>query len=333
MPSTLTRASGPTRRALLGRALGLAALAAWPSAAKAAGERRARLRVVTTTAHVADLVRGVAGDRLEVANLLGEGIDPHTYKLTRSDTGRLLGADAAFFNGLLLEGKMADVFSRMAAAGKPVLAVAEAIPADRLLVKEGGVPDPHAWMDPTIWALALDAVRDALIDLDPSGAEIYRAGADACRARLMELDAYARKALTSVPRERRVLVTAHDAFSYLGRAYDVEVVGIQGVSTESEAGLRRIEELVALLVDRRIPAVFVETSVSDRNVRALIDGAAARGHRVVSGGSLFSDAMGAPGTYEGTYLGMMDHNVTAISRALGGDAPASGWQGRLAAAL
>lgn len=324
------------RRLLLGLAAGTALLsvpllATAPLPARAATDRKGA-SVVTTTAHVADLVRAVAGDRLRVDSLLGEGIDPHSYKLTRTDTGRLLAADAVLFNGLLLEGKMADTFARMASAGKPVLAVAEAIPVDRLLTEEGGAPDPHVWMDPALWTLALDAVRDALIDFDPAGADAYRANADTYRASLTELDAYARKALTSVPKERRVLVTAHDAFSYLGRAYDMEVVGIQGISTESEAGLRRIEELVAMLVDRTVPAVFVETSVTDRNVRALIDGAAARGHKVVIGGSLFSDAMGAPGTYEGTYLGMMDHNVTVISQALGGDAPAGGWRGRLAAA-
>ncbi len=326
MPTTMLN----RRHLLVLAATGAAALSPRVSMA-ADGKDRKGARVVATTAHVADLVRAVAGERLAVENLLGEGIDPHTYNLTRTDTGKLLAADAVFFNGLLLEGRMTETFQRLAAAGKPVLAVAEALPADRLLSEAEGSPDPHVWMDPTLWAAALDAVRDALIAFDPAGAEGYRASADAYRTRLGELDAYARKALSSVPAERRVLVTAHDAFSYLGRAYAVEVVGIQGISTESEAGLRRIEELVAMLVDRKVPAVFVETSVTDRNVRALIDGAAARGHRVVIGGSLYSDAMGAPGSYEGTYLGMMDHNVTVISQALGGDAPAGGWQGRLKA--
>lgn len=320
--------ASPTRRTVLAAAAAVVTLAA---SRVVAADRRGAV-IVTTTAHVADLARAVAGDRLKVANLLGEGIDPHTYKLTRTDTSRLLAADAILFSGLLLEGKMTEMFDRLRAAGKPVLAATDGIPADRLLRAEHGAPDPHVWMDPSLWAFALDAVRDALIAFDPAGAETYRANAAAHAREMAALDAYARTALASVPPERRVLVTAHDAFGYLGRAYGLTVVGIQGISTESEAGLRRIEELVALLVERKVPAVFVETSVTDRNVRALIDGAAARGHRVVVGGSLFSDAMGASGSYEGTYLGMLDHNVTVIARALGGDVPARGRLGRLAAA-
>ncbi len=308
-----------------------AALAAPTAAGEAGG---GRLAVVASTGMVADLVRAVAGDRVEVSALMGEGVDPHLYKPTRSDTARLLRADAVFINGLLLEGKMGDAFARLKEAGKPVVAVAEALPAERLVSPPGfdGAHDPHAWMDAALWADTLPAVRDALGRLDPAGAATYARNAEDYGARLRALDAYARRVLGSIPANARVLVTAHDAFNYLGRAYGIEVRGIQGISTESEAGLKAIEELVALLVERRIPAVFPETSVSDRNVLALIEGAAARGHRVALGGALFSDAMGAPGSYEGTYIGMIDHNVTGIARALGGEAPASGFQGKLALA-
>ncbi|QQP89244.1 zinc ABC transporter substrate-binding protein [Skermanella sp. TT6] len=301
-----------------------------PGAARAAGQPFA---AVATTSQVADLVREVAGGRAEVSSLMGEGVDPHTYKLTRTDVARIAGADIVFYSGLHLEGKIIDALTRVAGSGKPVHAVAEAVPADRLLTPEGfdGNPDPHVWMDAALWTHALDAVRDALAAFDPEGADVYRANAADLSRRFERLDAYAESALGSIPEQARVLVTAHDAFNYLGRAYGLEVRGIQGISTESEAGLREIEDLVDLLVARRIAAVFVETSVSERNIRALIDGAAARGHRVVIGGALYSDAMGAPGTYEGTYVGMIDHNVTTIARALGGTPPAGGFEGRLAA--
>lgn len=290
-----------------------------------------RLNVVASTGMVADLVRAVAGDRAEVSALMGEGVDPHLYKPTRSDTARLLRADAVFVNGLLLEGKMTDAFARLRDSGKTVVAVGETLPEDRLLSPPDfqGAHDPHVWMDAALWARTLPAVRNAMARLDPEGADTYARNAEAYGKQLQDLDAYARRVLGSIPANARVLVTAHDAFNYLGRAYGIEVRGIQGISTESEAGLKAIEGLVSLLADRRVPAVFPETSVSDRNVHALVEGAAAQGHTVTLGGALFSDAMGAPGTYEGTYIGMIDHNVTTIARALGGQAPASGFQGKL----
>lgn len=289
-------------------------------------------RVVVTTGMIADLVREVAGDRAEVAALMGPGVDPHLYKATRSDITALLGADLVFYNGLLLEGKMTDALMRVATSGKPVHAVTELIDERELLepAEFQGHYDPHVWMDPVAWARATDVVRDRLIAADPAGRALYEANAAAYRAKLAALDEYARRVLSTVPESARVLVTAHDAFNYFGRRYGFEVRGIQGLSTESEAGVSDIEALVALLVERRIPAVFVETTVADRNIRALISGAAARGHAVAIGGSLFSDAMGPSGAYEGTYIGMIDHNVTTIARALGGRAPERGMEGRLA---
>jgi manganese/zinc/iron transport system substrate-binding protein len=198
------------------------------------------------------------------------------------------------------------------------------------MAKEGSNHhDPHVWMDVTGWMSAVQTVAEALSRFDAPNAATYRANAERYSAQLRELDAYARRVLASIPKEQRVLVTAHDAFHYLGRAYGIEVRGIQGLSTESEAGVKDIEDLVNFLAERRIPAVFVETSVADKNVRALVEGTRARGHAVRIGGSLFSDAMGATGTYEGTYIGMIDHNVTTIARALGGDAPEGGMNGKL----
>lgn len=291
------------------------------------------LRVVATTGMIADIVRHVAGDRAEVTGLMGPGVDPHLYKATRTDTAALMRADLVFYNGLMLEGKMTDALIRAATAGRKVYAVTELLDESDLLEPEEfeGQYDPHVWMDPPAWSRAIGVVRDKLAEADPAGADHYRSNAERYAETLRELDEYAQRVLAGVPEERRVLVTAHDAFNYFGRRYGFEVVGIQGISTESEAGVRDIERIVALIVARRIPAVFVESTVSDRNVRALIDGARARGWTVAIGGRLFSDAMGAPGTYEGTYLGMIDHNVTTIARALGGDAPERGMSGRLAA--
>ncbi|WP_245838341.1 metal ABC transporter solute-binding protein, Zn/Mn family [Niveispirillum lacus] len=288
--------------------------------------------LLATTSQVAELLRAVAGDTASISSLMGEGIDPHSYKLTRSDTVALMKADAVFHSGLYLEGKMADMLDKLS-AGKPVYAAASVLPSDKLIHPDGADahPDPHVWMDPSLWQLALLGVRDKLSGLYPANATLYAANTAKAAGLYEALHGYAGKVLASVPDPRRVLVTAHDAFSYLGRAYGLEVVGIQGISTESEAGLQRIESMVSLLVDRKIPAVFVETSVSDRNIQALIQGAAAKGHTVAIGGSLYSDAMGAPGTYEGTYVGMIDHNVTTIAQALGGTVPTRGFQGRLAA--
>ena len=271
------------------------------------------------------------GERAEVTALMGEGVDPHLYRQTRADVARLRNADLVLWNGLYLEAGLQDFLLDLAQR-QPVLALAEQLPADRLLADPAypDKKDPHVWMDVGLWALLLDPLAAALTDADPAGADLYAANAAAYRDRLLALDAYVRDSIASIPDNARVLVTAHDAFNYFGRAYAIEVTGIQGLSTESEAGLARIGELVDLLVEREVRAVFVESSVADRNIRALVEGAAAKGHAVAIGGELFSDAMGAPGTYEGTYLGMLDHNATVITRALGGTAPESGLNGRLA---
>ncbi len=301
-------------------------------AANNTAERAEPYTIVSTVAMVSDVVRNVAGERAEVIGLMGAGVDPHLYKPTRSDVQRLLNADVIFYNGLLLEGKMTDSLIRAATAGKPVHAVTELLDEQFLLTPEefDGLFDPHVWMDPDAWARTIDVVRDKLIEFDPAGEDTYRANAETYAAQLAELDAYATHVLQSVPESQRVLVTAHDAFNYFGRRFGYEVVAIQGISTESEAGVRDIERLVDLIVDRNINAVFVETTVNQRNINALIAGARSRGHNVTIGGELFSDAMGDEGTYEGTYIGMIDHNVTTIARGLGGDAPERGMNGRLA---
>lgn len=316
----------------------LVALAAWAIGLGAGGcadgapaPPDAPLRVVCTTGMIGDVARRIAGEHASVEVLMGEGVDPHLYRATRTDIAALMGADVVFYNGLLLEGKMTDALVRGATAGRKVYAVTELIPEDELLQPEEmeGHYDPHVWMDPLAWKTTVEVIRDALSEAAPEHAGAFGENAAVYSGELDALHAYCAGAFSSVPEGRRVLVTAHDAFNYLGRRYGFEVVGIQGISTESEAGVRDIERLVDMLVARQIPAVFVESTVPDRNVRALIAGCRARGHGVSIGGSLFSDAMGPPGTYEGTYVGMMDQNATTIARALGGTAPASGWRGSL----
>jgi manganese/zinc/iron transport system substrate-binding protein len=255
-------------------------------------------------------------------------VDPHLYKPAATDVRLLKAADLIFYNGLMLEGKMSDVLSKIGESGRPVHAVADHL-GPYVMDSEDGHHDPHVWMDVAGWTRAAESITAKLKAVDAEHAAEYDQRAAAYFEELKKLDAYAREALASIPAPQRVLVTAHDAFSYMARAYGLEVRGIQGISTESEAGLKDIEDLVRFLVDRKIPAVFVETSVSEKNVQALIEGARAAGHKVRIGGSLFSDAMGAAGSYEGTYLGMIDHNVTTIARALGGTAPEKGLNGKL----
>jgi manganese/zinc/iron transport system substrate-binding protein len=286
-------------------------------------------KVTATTGMIADIVRQVAGGHAVVDNIMKEGVDPHLYKPKRSDVIALMEADVVFYNGLMLEGKMGDVLVRVARDNKHVYAVTELFDDEGFVMTDkAGHFDPHVWMDVRGWMKAVEAVSRSLGEYDSAHAEEYRANAASYLKDLAALDAYARRAIQSIPEPQRVLVTAHDAFAYLGRAYGISVRGIQGISTESEAGVKDINQLVTA---SRIQAVFVETSVADKNVRALVEGAAARGHQVKIGGKLFSDAMGAPGTYEGTYIGMIDHNVTTITRALGGEAPPRGLNGKLKA--
>jgi manganese/zinc/iron transport system substrate-binding protein len=273
------------------------------------------IRVVATTGMVADLVKRVGGEHVEVVQLMGEGIDPHLYKASPGDVTQLNRADMVCYSGLHLEGKMGDVLARMARK-KPAVAVTEQIAKDRLLEVAEELYDPHVWFDVALWSETTKSVESSLADFDPPHAEEYHRQAEAYRAELAELDVECRKRIAEIPADRRVLVTAHDAFHYFGRAYGVEVKAIQGISTQAEAGIKKINELVDFIAARGIKAVFVETSVNERNIEALVEGCRAQGHEVKIGGQLYSDAMGQPGTPEGTYPGMVRHNVEAIVEAL-----------------
>ena len=303
----------------------------FPAFAFSATPLSGQLKVVCTTGMISNVVEEVGGELVNVTGLMGAGVDPHLYKPTRSDIAALNSADLVFYNGLLLEGKMTDALIRIATSGKKVVAVTEQLAPEYLLEPPGfaGHFDPHVWMDPRAWMKTVEVIRDSLIALLPSHKDTLLKNAEGYLKKLTELDSYAERVLKSVPASSRVLVTAHDAFNYFGRRYGFEVLGIQGISTESEAGEQDIERIVKILVERKISAVFIESTVSDRNIKALVEGAAAKGQQVQIGGQLFSDAMGSAGTYEGSYLGMIDHNVTLISRALGGNAEIAGWSGKL----
>lgn len=288
-------------------------------------------QIVTTSGMVTDIVRQVAGDKANVTGLMGTGVDPHLYKPSRNDVTQLRGADVVFYSGLMLEGRMGDNFTSLARNGKPVYPITEEIDPDYLREPPefAGHYDPHVWMDVSAWSECVAFVAKALGKYDTANADFYITNAEAYREELAKLDDYALQTIATIPQDRRVLVTAHDAFGYFARAYNIEVRSIQGLSTESEASVQDINHLVQFIVDKKIPAIFVESSVSKRNVLAIVEGAAQQGWNIKIGGELFSDAMGKPETYEGTYIGMIDHNVTLITRSLGGEALASGLNGRL----
>lgn len=275
------------------------------------------IEIVTTTGMVADVARNVGGEYVDVTALMGEGVDPHLYKASPGDVSLLQGADLILYSGLHLEGKMGDILVKLARQ-RPTYAVTEAVPEHILNEPPEfqGQYDPHIWFDVNLWSETVQFVRDLLKEFDPDHAEYYQQQAEQYLAELKELDEYVRRRIAEIPEERRVLVTAHDAFGYFGEAYGMEVLAIQGISTESEAGIHKVNELVDTLVERNIKAVFVESSVSDKNIKALIEGARARGHEITIGGSLYSDAMGPEGTPEGTYVGMVHHNVDTIVDAL-----------------
>ncbi|MTI01197.1 manganese transporter [Roseibium sp. RKSG952] len=298
-------------------------LAAWAEAP---------LKVVATTGMIADAARQVGGDQVEVKGLMGPGVDPHAYRQTRSDIVAMTRADLVLWHGLYLEAQMEEFFHDLDRK-RNVVAVADGVDKSKLRAHDDYADkyDPHLWMSPVLWKDVVVQVQEALTEARPEAAETFAANTEAFLAEIDQLDAYGKQVLAAVPENSRVLVTAHDAFGYFGEEYGYEVLGIQGISTQSEAGLNRIGELVDTLVDQKLTAVFVESSVSDRSMRALIEGAASKGHEVGVGGELYSDAMGEPGSYEGTYVGMLDHNITVIAGALGADVPERGMNGKLLA--
>lgn len=289
--------------------------------ADAADVSKRIINVVTTTGMIGDAVKNIGGERVSVVSLMGPGIDPHLYKASEGDVSRMAKADIIFYNGLHLEGKMAEVFEQMQRRIKTV-AVAEKIDKSKLQTppEYAGSYDPHIWFDIKLWMTAVQEVAATLEAFDPTHAETYQNNAKSYLAELAALDEFSREEIAKIEENKRVLVTAHDAFNYFGKAYGMEVRGLQGISTASETGTADVQNLAQFIVDRRIPAIFVETSVPPRYIEALQAAVRSRGFEVAIGGHLFSDAMGDPGTPEGIYTGMFRHNVTTIVKALAGEA-------------
>lgn len=280
-----------------------------------------KLNVVTTIGMIADIVKVVGGEHVEVTGLMGPGVDPHLYKASEGDVTSLQDADVIFYNGLHLEAQMGGVLERMGDFGITTVAVTDKI--DRTLLNappefEGNY-DPHVWFDVTLWMKAVEQVEETLVEVDPANRSDYEANAEAYLAELESLHQYVLDQANTIPAEQRILITAHDAFNYFGRAYGFEVRGLQGISTEAQAGTADVKALADFIVEKQIPAIFVESSVPQRNVEAVQAAVQAQGFDVKIGGSLFSDAMGSEGTPEGTYVGMVRHNIDIIVSALTGD--------------
>ncbi len=298
-------------------------------AAQPAGEETddTQLNVLVTTQQIADAVENVARDveTVELTPLLGPGIDPHTYVATESDIESFQNADLILYNGHHLEAQLERVFEQMAQDDDTiVVAVAEQIESTKLLgwEPEAGLPnDPHIWNDVRLWQEVVHVVADTLAEADPAHADTYQDNADTYAAELDELHEYMLGEVEKIPQEQRVLVTAHDAFGYLGRTYGLSVEAVQGLSTETEASTADVQALADIVAEREVPAIFIETTISPRTIEAVQEAVRAEtGSEVTIGGELYSDAMGAPGTEEGTYIGMMRHNIDTIVSALSGEA-------------
>ncbi|WP_347722568.1 metal ABC transporter solute-binding protein, Zn/Mn family [Lysinibacillus capsici] len=273
--------------------------------------------VVATTGQIADTIKEISGDHLQVSALMGPGVDPHLYKATQSDLSKLDKAEVIFYNGLHLEGQMLDIFEQMA-KDKTVLAVGETLDEKQLLASDTDamLHDPHIWFDVELWKGVVKAISTQLQEEYPEFKVDFQTNEAAYLKKLDDLQSYAEKRVNEIPQQQRILVTAHDAFNYFGRSQGFEVRGLQGLSTDSEYGVKDVQEMVDFLVENKIKALFIESSVSDKAMKAVIEGAKEKGHDIVIGGELFSDAMGAEGTTEGTYIGMYQHNIDTIVDAL-----------------
>jgi len=278
-----------------------------------------KLTIVTTTGMIGDAVKSIVGDKAEIIVLMGPGVDPHLYKATQGDLNALRQADIIFYNGLHLEGKMQEVFDRLA-ADKPVFPVAADIPEDKLrtVAKVAGnvTHDPHIWFDVELWMVAVTTIGNKMIQTDSENAEFYSQQIANYLIKLAALDIFVRDKIAAIPAANRILVTSHDAFGYFGDRYGIKVKGLQGISTAAEFGLKDITDMVDLIIADSIKSVFVESSVSQKSIQAVVEGCNQKNHPVKTGGTLFSDAMGAADTPEGNYIGMVTHNATVIYEAL-----------------
>lgn len=277
------------------------------------------LYIVTTTGMIGDAVKNIAGDKATVVSLMGPGVDPHLYKATQGDLTELRKADIIVYNGLHLEGKMQEIFTELAKT-KKVFAVSDGIDESKFrnvaVVSGNATHDPHIWFDVLLWSQGIQYIGNKISETDIKNSETYKNNTQAYIEKLKTLDTEVREKINIIPAENRILITSHDAFGYFGNAYGIEVKGLQGISTAAEFGLKDITDMVDLIIADKIKAVFVESSVSEKSIRAVAEGCKEKGHAIKIGGTLYSDAMGAENTPDGTYIGMVTHNVNTITEAL-----------------
>lgn len=287
-------------------------------ACKSAIKKNDKLQVVTTTTMITDLLNNIGGDKIDIQGLMGAGVDPHLYKASEGDVSKLFNADVIVYNGLHLEGKLEDVFEKMRYQNKKTIAVSDAINKATLIGSEyfASNYDPHIWFDISNWELITQYITDQLCELDAKNADTYKENGANYLKRLASLKTIITDEVSSIPIEKRILVTAHDAFNYFGKEFQFNVVGLQGLSTATEAGVKDVQRMASFIEENEVKAIFVESSVPKRTVEALQEAVKAKGKEVVIGGTLFSDALGSAGTKEGTYIGMYKHNVKIIVSSL-----------------
>ncbi|SDS48260.1 metal ABC transporter solute-binding protein, Zn/Mn family [Winogradskyella sediminis] len=277
-----------------------------------------QLNIVTTTTMITDLVKNIGGDMVNIEGLMGSGVDPHLYKASEGDVNKLVNADIIFYNGLHLEGKLVEVFEKMGSQTKTPIALADALDKNTLIGSEYFASnfDPHVWFDISYFKQFAEKVATILSEKNPENAANFQANKNTYISKLDTLQTKINQVIATLPKEKRILVTAHDAFNYFGKAYGFEVVGLQGISTATEAGVQDVQKLATFIIEKQIKAIFVESSVPKRTIEALQAAVKSKGHDVKIGGTLYSDALGNAGTVEGTYIGMFEYNVNTIVNAL-----------------
>ena len=277
-----------------------------------------KLNIVSTTTMITDLVKNIGGDYVNLEGLMGSGVDPHLYKASEGDVTKLVDADIIFYNGLHLEGKLVEVFEKMGSNTKTPIALAEEIDKSTLIGSDyfASNYDPHVWFNIDYFKLFAKKVTQVLSEKDPENAEHYTENEARYLEQLNALQKTIISTIETLPQEKRILVTAHDAFNYFGKSYGFEVVGLQGLSTATEAGVKDVQKLAAFIIDNNVKSIFVESSVPKRTIEALQAAVNSKGHDVNIGGTLYSDALGTAGTTEGTYVGMFEYNVNTIVNAL-----------------
>ena len=285
---------------------------------KNGNETNSKLKVVTTTTMITDLVQNIGGNYIAVEGLMGSGVDPHLYKASEGDVNKIARADVIFYGGLHLEGKLVEVFEKMGSQNINTIAVSDTLDKKTLIGSEyfASNYDPHIWFDVTNWELITQFVVKKLSEANPENQAIFKKNGEDYLNKLQALNVHIKSVIKTLPENKRILITAHDAFNYFGQAYGFEVVGLQGLSTATEAGVQDVQNLATFIIDKQVKAIFIESSVPKRTIEALQAAVQSKGFDVQIGGTLYSDALGNAGTEEGNYIGMFRYNVNTIVNAL-----------------